>query len=346
MKKDNFNIWMVRAGNGSYLIEEFIDNEIVAIGWNDLGRLQKNLTYEELKEKLTNTYSDWSKGHIAQSAGQIWRFFNEFEKGDKVITYDSNRREYYFGEIKSIYSYSEDYDFHHFRKVDWNDHPIDRDLLSVESRNSLGSVLTIFQVTSDIWHEIITNHPGYLTDEEVEELEEMNRIAQEDVKEQQLLEMKNGAINRSSEFIRDIVIKLSSEELELFVAGILRAMGYKTRMTPRTHDLGSDIFASKDGLEMTDPVIKVEVKHKSKSKEKIGAPEVRSFIGGLRTNVRGIYVSSTGFTKEANYEAERANFQITLLDMTRLIDLITEYYEDMDIETKALVPLKKIYWPV
>ena len=123
-------------------------------------------------------------------------------------------------------------------------------------------------------------------------------------------------------------------------------MGYKTRLTSRGSDLGSDIMASPDGLEMVEPIIKTEVKHKTKSKDKIGAPDLRNFIGGLRPPTRGIYVSTTGFTKEAQYEAERANFQITLVDLDRLVDLIVEYYEQLDTETKALVPLRKMYWPV
>lgn len=342
MKLENVNIWMVRCGSGSALIEEFINKGIAAIGWNDLGELPQDLTYGQLKNKLSEVYPDWSNGHIGQSAGQIWRFFSEFKVGDKVVTYDSNSREYYRGTITSGYSFDKNFEFHHFRKVDWEQMPTYRDSLNVESRNILGSILTIFALSEEIWVELEENDPSYMSQEELDEAEEVMKFFEE----QELQELKKDAIYRSTEFIKDIISHLSSEELEQLAAGILRGMGYKTRLTPRTHDLGSDIIASKDGLEMTDPVIKVEVKHKSKSKNKVSAPEIRSFIGGLRGTIRGIYISSTGFTKEANYEAERANFTVTLLDLDRIVDLITEYYEDMDTETKALVPLKKIYWPV
>ena len=42
---------------------------------------------------------------------------------------------------------------------------------------------------------------------------------------------------------------------------------------------------------------------------------MRSFIGGLRAGDRGLYVSTGGFTKEARYEADRANVPIRLLDL-------------------------------
>jgi restriction system protein len=128
------------------------------------------------------------------------------------------------------------------------------------------------------------------------------------------------------------------------VGGILRAMGYKIRFTSRGSDLGSDILASPDGLGLEEPRIKVEVK--KRTIEKIGAPDIRNFIGGLRGVEKGIFVTTSGFSKEARYEAERANFALTLIDSDLLVELIVENYESLTPETKALIPLRKIYWPV
>ncbi|MFN8342903.1 MAG: hypothetical protein U0V64_14670 [Cyclobacteriaceae bacterium] len=35
------NMWMVRAGEHGYLIEEFPQKNVVGLGWNDLGDLRK-----------------------------------------------------------------------------------------------------------------------------------------------------------------------------------------------------------------------------------------------------------------------------------------------------------------
>ena len=43
---------MVRAGAGGYLMEEFHNNEIVAIGWNDLGFISKDMEYDQLRLSL------------------------------------------------------------------------------------------------------------------------------------------------------------------------------------------------------------------------------------------------------------------------------------------------------
>lgn len=341
--KENFKIWMVRAGRDSYLLNEFLDNDIVAIGWNDIGEIKKGTSNEALKKLLKSSYPDDSNGRLGQSTGQIWRLFKEFKIGDKVITYDSDAREYYIGEIKSGYKYSDEYTYKHYREVEWYDGSIERDYLKVNSKNTLGSILTIFEVPKTIWIELKEAHPGYMSQEEIEGYEEAMKLFEA----QELEQLKQDAIFRSLEFIKDIISSLDWNELEELCAGLMRGMGYKTRMTKRGGgDLGSDIMASPDGLLMIEPIIKVEVKHKIKSKEKVSAPDLRSFIGGLRTTGKGIYISSTGFTKEAYYEAERANFQITLIDLDLLVELIIEYYENLDSEVKALVPLRKIYWPV
>lgn len=349
-EKENNKVWMVRAGVGNLLIDSFLNKGIVAIGWNDVGDLSSIETYKDLKLKLQEVYPDWSAGKLAQTAGQLWKFYNDFSKGDKVITYDSVSREYHLGVIVSDYKFSKKFEYQNYREVHWNYSDISRDSLRVETKNTLGAILTIFELSNEIWEELMMADPGYISDEEKEEYEQVIQQMEDEKRqkyqEEALESLKEDAVARSTEFIKDIVYNLNWQETELLVAGILRAMGYKTRLTNKGSDLGSDIMASPDGLEMVEPIIKTEVKHKTKSKGKIGAPDLRNFIGGLRPPTRGIYVSTTGFSKEAYYEAERANFQITLVDLNRLVDLIVEYYEQLDTETKALVPLRKIYWPV
>ncbi|MNC27057.1 hypothetical protein D3C75_752170 [compost metagenome] len=78
----------------------------------------------------------------------------------------------------------------------------------------------------------------------------------------------------------------------------------------------------------------------------MGSNQIRSFTGGLRVGDRGIYVSSGGFTKEAKYEAERSNIPLSLIDLDLLAELVTQYYDQFDSETRTLIPLRKIYWPL
>ena len=149
--------------------------------------------------------------------------------------------------------------------------------------------------------------------------------------------------SNAHEFIKDKILELDWEEMQELVAGILRAMGYKTIVSPRGTDRGKDIQASPDGLGLEEPRIKVEVKHRSSGQ--MGSQEIRSFTGGLRGTDRGLYVSTGGFTKDAKYEAERSSIPIMVVDSDMLVQLVIQYYDNFDSETKTLLPLTKIYWP-
>ena len=67
------------------------------------------------------------------------------------------------------------------------------------------------------------------------------------------------------ERIEDQVNQLDWADLQELVAGILRAMNYKTQVSPPGSDLGRDILASPDGFGFEQPRIVVEVKHRKGS---------------------------------------------------------------------------------
>ncbi|PHN04370.1 restriction endonuclease [Flavilitoribacter nigricans] len=327
MKKNNF--WMVRAGEGGRLIEDFLSKNIVAIGWNDLGGLNNIEDLDQLKAKFREIYPEASDGQVNNNAGQIYRFLRVFKEGDHVVTYDSSGRIYSVGKITSDYRYDSNLiEYHHIRDVEWL-RKVPRDDLSTTSKNSLGSTLSIFQIKDLTVKELLGKPVD--KEEEIEREEETLDVIKEDMEAKAL------------EFIKDQVFQLSWEDMEELVAGVLRGMGYKTIMTPKGSDRGKDIMASPDGLGLEDPKILVEVKHRKAS---MGSSDVRSFLGGLRANEKGVYVSTGGFSKEARYEADRAINPTTLVDLDMLVSLIIQHYDNFDPETRALVPLKKIYWPL
>jgi predicted Mrr-cat superfamily restriction endonuclease len=84
-----------------------------------------------------------------------------------------------------------------------------------------------------------------------------------------------------------------------------------------------DVEASPDGLGLTDPHIIVELKYREGA---MGSQVLRSFIAALRPRHKGLYVSTGGFAKEARYEADRANNQVSLIDSDELVNLIIHYY--------------------
>lgn len=322
--------WMVRAGEGGYLFDDFIEKSIVAIGWNRIGDVSSAATPDELKLRLREVEPHAKERSIAVSANQIYKFVNEFSIGDYVVCYNPGIRLYQIGKIVSHYIFDKNFEYHHIRKVEWKTSK-SRDLLEPSSRNWLGSLLTIFAISPDVLDDLLKAEVSQTANETIEEL---------DVEE--LEEIKDDVVERAHEFIKDKLVALSWDKMQDFVAGLLRAMGYITQVSQKGPDRGKDIIASPDGLGLEEPRIKVEVKHRS---GQIGSQDVRSFIGALR-NEKGIYVSTGGFTKEAKYEAERSDKPLMLIDLDMLVWITTQYYDKFDSEAKSLLPLKKVYWPL
>lgn len=329
-------LWMVRAGEGGYLFEEFKARSLVAIGWNEMGDMSALKTREQFVAAVTRHYPESRKMQVAISAGQAFRFVREMKPGDRVLTYDPARREYLVGEIVGEYVYDRAAEAigPQTRKVRW-DGVVKRDSLSVATRNSLGAIATMFQLPPEAAEEIerlLAGHPpkaavGIAPEEDESQVELLFRDVQ----------------SKAFEFTKDKISKLDWEEMQELVAGLLRAMGYKTRVSPSGSERGKDIVASPDGFGFESPRIIVEVKHRTGST--MGSQEIRSFLGGRHKDDKGLYVSTGGFSKEARYEAERANIPLTLMDLDDLVAAILEHYERMDADSQRLVPLRKIYWP-
>lgn len=320
---------MVRAGEGGYYVNKFRETKTVGIGWNEVGDLS-SVQQDDVRARVNDVWQGYSNNRLGAYTGQLVRFRFEFSIGDHIVTYDPSERKYLLGAITSDYEFSKDKDspYRHVRNVDWMA-DIQRDLLSVKTKNQLGAAQTIIEIGHDQRSDILNIYRGEspgVKENIVEELVDLGK----DVEEQ------------ASEFIKDRLSKLDSTQMEELVAGLLRGMGYKTRVSPHGPDQGRDIEASPDGLGYTNPRIIVEVKHR---KGRTKAPDVRQLSGILNTDDRGLYVSTGGFSREAHYEAKRSNVPLVLVDFDRLVSLIIQYYEDFDSEARSLLPLRRIYWP-
>lgn len=327
--------WMVRAERNGRLYDVFKEAGVVAIGWHELGSLESSGTRDAIADRVKATWPEWKPQAVAMATGQLHRFRNEIQIGDPIVTYDPGRRVYLVGEVAGDYRYDVSFDPNdmNLRNVRWQGE-VSRDLLGVESKNTLGAISTLFlipdSVIADLRRALVTNTPPLPSSPARVEIAE-----EEDI-------FKN-IQSKALEFTKDRVSALDWEEMQELVAGLLRAMGYKTQISPAGPDRGKDIVASPDGFGFQAPKIIVEVKHRQGA---IGAPAIRSFIGGHRhAQDRGLYVSTGGFTREAYYEAERSNVPLALMTIDDLVEALIEHYDKLDLETKQLLPLKRIYWP-
>jgi restriction system protein len=137
--------------------------------------------------------------------------------------------------------------------------------------------------------------------------------------------------------------EMNPYDFQNLVAGLLRAMGYHISwIAPPGRDGGIDILAHTDPLGINMPRIKVQVKRRA---DKIAVEGLRSFMAVLGDQDVGIFVSTGGFTREAEHEARtQEKRKITLLGLEKLYDLWLEHYLKLEEVDKQLMTLKPVYF--
>ncbi len=326
-------MWMVRSGRGGRYAAERVEKGRVSLGWGSGLEPGAFKSKEEIAATLRDYYPDFTPGQIDSAASQIWRFITEIKVGDSVVTYDPQTRLYHVGRIVSEAKNdpAADEEGQFYRSVEWTS-SISRDDLGRDVRNSLGSVLTLFAIDPAHARQLL----GEASAPQAAEAEQPNEDAVDD------REAFEGIESQALERIKDRINRLDWDAMQELVASLLRAMGYKTMISPSGPDRGKDIVASPDGFGFEQPRIVVEVKHR---REQMGAPQIRSFLGGRHPEDRGLYVSTGGFTKDAQYEAERASTVTHLMTLDGLARALIDHYEQLDSKGRTYVPLTKVYWP-
>jgi restriction system protein len=329
-------LWFVRAGEGAASVGAFVREGYVAIGWNELGPIAATITDEELSQRFAERFPDEKDGTRRVWNAVVRRFTRELHPGDGVMTYDPERRLYFIGTLESEVTFDGARALGRIRKANWT-HQLERDVLTKPTRNSLGAIVTLFQVTGDAKEEVLARAAPLGVRQSAPAAPVVAAI-EPDADDVVIAEEQT----RANALIEDRLLSLKWDEMQELIAGILRAMGYRTRVAPPGRDRGTDVFASRDGLGLEEPRIFVEVKHRT---AKMDAPAIRAFLGGRKPGDRCLYLSTGGFTNEARYEADRAAVPLQLIDLSHLRELVLDFYEKLEPDIRAMVRLKKVWWP-
>lgn len=138
--------------------------------------------------------------------------------------------------------------------------------------------------------------------------------------------------NQSPKFFESLVIKL------------LVAMGYggssedAASVTQYSHDEGIDGVIKEDKLGLDN----IYVQAKRYDTGTIGRKEIQSFIGALsgKGATKGIFITTSTFTKEARDYTPASNIKIVLIDGRQLCNYMIDY--NIGVSTKQVYEIKKI----
>ena len=308
----------------------FLQDSVIAIGWREFGDLSVlNATREDFKQHYLDVYPDAKKGAVANSAGMLYRFAHEAQKGDYVVFPSRSDRMVNIGVIEGDYTYvAAAHEYVQQRKVKWVKH-LPRTSFSQGALYEIGSAMSFFMIKNyadEFLAALDKNFKKTISDPSSED-ETVAATAEE-------------IIESTKDFIlKELSKNLKGYDLELFVADLLQAMGYRTAVSPHGGDSGIDITAYKDELP---PRILVQVKSQDSD---IKETTIQSLKGAMREGDYGLFVTLSNYTKNAQKYLESTPI-IRGINGAELVELILKYYSGLSEKYRKMIPLKMVYIPV
>ena len=305
----------------------FLPNNIIGIGWEEMGDIKcAGDNRDDIKKKYAEIYPDATSGSIATCVGMLYRFVYEVQIGDYVVYPSKADRKINIGVIESDY-YNEPAEnkYTQRRKVKWLK-SFPRTDFSQGALYEVGSALTFFQVKN-------------YADEFLAALEGKKASLDTSIDES-----IGATADEIQEITKDFILKELSKKLkgydfENFVANLLNAMGYRTKVSKQGGDSGIDIVAYKDEFP---PRICVQVKSIDSD---IKEATIQSLRGAMSDGDYGVFVTLSDYTPNAKTYLEQHPI-IRGLNGSEVVDLVLRYYDDLDDKYQDMIPLKRVYIPV
>lgn len=325
MLNEEKRIWGIHTQDDNL----FLKNDVIAIGWSDMGDLGNiDANRDAFKEKYTQIYPDAKKGSIATGAGMLYRFCHEIQVGDYVVFPSKSNREVNIGVIESEYIYdSNQPEYVQTRKVKWLQH-LPRMVFSQGALYEIGSAMSLFSVKNYADEFLSVLDKDFMKNYSSDSEDESVGATADDI------------IEGTKDFIlKELSRQLKGYDLEGFVADLLRAMGYRTTISPQGGDSGIDITAYKDELP---PRILVQVKSQDGD---IKETTIQSLKGAMREGDYGLFVTLSNYTKNVQKYLDSTPI-IRGINGTELVELILKYYDDLSDKYRKMIPLKQVYIPI
>lgn len=329
MEAEEKRVWGVHTQDDNF----FLRNNVIAIGWHEFGDLRAvEATRNAFKDRYSVVYPDAKKGSIATSSGMLFRFCNEVQIGDYVVFPSKSNRMINIGIITGDYQYVPEAiattnGYVQQRSVKWLKH-LPRMSFSQGALYEVGSAMSIFTIKN-------------YADEFLAALDkDFHKKMVEDSEDESVAATADEIIENTKDFIlKELSRQLKGYALEEFIANLLNAMGYRTKVSPQGGDNGIDIIAYKDELP---PRIAVQVKSQDSD---IKETTIQSLKGAMMPGDYGLFITLSNYTKNAQ-NFLNANPIIRGINGSELVDLILQYYEKLSDKYQNLIPLKKVYIPV
>jgi restriction system protein len=306
-------VFVLRADYGRYT-DVFRNNNYIGIGWfeqiNPIEGGWDLSDKEFLKEKYREKYVGDASMRINQNVGQIYRFINEMQIGDIVIS-PYNTNDLLIGKITGELYFENDNSspYPWRKKMEWIKDNVNRHSFSQPIQNTLRATLTCFEVK-----------------QKDEIFESLGYDIPNSKKENYDIKFDSKSIN---ELIKNKFLELDPTEFELLVSYLLRTLGFEpTQETGKVGDGGIDFEGILDVNGIASINLQVQVKRYDNNS--IGEREIRSFRGALKQDFQGCFITLSKFQKKAIESSNKEGYKgIQLIDGNKFIELFINQYEEI-----------------
>lgn len=112
------NYWIYSPGDNACMWDEFYENGIMGIGWDEVSNLKDFASKEEIKKYMKEVYD--ASYSYKNHAHCLWQFANEMKVGDVIFAKKGLHKIIGKGVVTSDYIYdAERKSYKHIRKVQW-----------------------------------------------------------------------------------------------------------------------------------------------------------------------------------------------------------------------------------
>lgn len=305
-------------------MREFLEGNLVAVGWPALGDLTGMTTRDEIKDRLTRHYPGNART-IGAATGCLFRFVVEILKEDFIVVPDGDN--VYFGVVESDYRYepalaTDQEGYPHQRKVRWlqGGRPLPRKALTGRMSNTLKGQLTVFSIYNV--HDVETT---------IDRSDPFKPEADTDLKPHYLHKLQDGSLRGVNPSTFEEAVK---KLLSLYYPSL-------ERQSTRNSPIGdTDLRADLPG----EVVVRIQVKNFYPSMGHLGEDAVRQLADSMEPGDIGIVVTSGVVGSEAKDLASKyaeKGLYISFIDGQQFVDLLFENIASIDEESLGIFGLRR-----
>ncbi|MDF1807105.1 restriction endonuclease [Hyphomonas sp.] len=341
-------LWIVRAGKQGERERDALEEGQLYPGFSSWGDLTGLADRDALLARLQVEDTESGTNRLRNFAAQLNQFINTIQIGDLVVMPLKVADGIAVGEVTGAYRYDAATPHRHSRSIRWIKESIPRSAFKQDLLYSFGAFLTVCEVTRN---EALRRVQAVLeTGQDPGPKTGLPQVAPRAISEIDDTPDASEAFTDIEDLANQQIIALIKSEfaghgLAQLVAEILRSEGYTTRVSPPGPDGGQDILAAGGSLGLGEDRICVEVKsHDGPANNEV----VLKLLGAVHTSgaQTGLLVSIGGVNGPARKLIDDNFFKLRLWQMQDLLKALFRNYDQLSDETRAKLPIKRIWAPM